>query len=211
MAFRNDIRGGIIQAYLSLEKIAQLDAEPGPRSPPVTRSSSYSSATRRGCVMTASSSSSDGARAAASSPAGTTTWIDGVRIDAANPPTGDSYSNKAFVYVRYEPAHGRFWAEYHVRRNGRDNANLERERTRTARRPNPPSFTVHGVGAGARLFQVAGFTNEVTVWIENLTDELYAEFSNATFFRPERDARRRSATASRSDEALRACGSLTSS
>jgi outer membrane receptor protein involved in Fe transport len=25
----------------------------------------------------------------------------------------------------------------------------------------------------------------LTLWIENATDELYAEFSNATFFRPE--------------------------
>ncbi|MDT5014228.1 MAG: hypothetical protein QOD39_388, partial [Mycobacterium sp.] len=33
--------------------------------------------------------------------------------------------------------------------------------------------------------QMGGFANEITVWVENLTDELYAEFSNAAFFRPE--------------------------
>jgi len=42
-----------------------------------------------------------------------------------------------------------------------------------------------GVGAGVRLFETAGFSNEVNLWIENLTNQLYAEFSNATFFRPE--------------------------
>jgi outer membrane receptor protein involved in Fe transport len=36
-----------------------------------------------------------------------------------------------------------------------------------------------------RLFATAGFSNEVTLWVENLTNQLYAEFSNATFFRPE--------------------------
>src|SRR4029078_9830038 len=116
---------------------------------------------------------------------GNYTWIDGVRIDAANPPTGDSYSNKAFVYARYEPAHGRFWAVYHLRRNGRVDANLEPNAPVPVIGRTLPSFTVHGVGGGARLFQLGGFRHEVTVWVENLTDELYAEFSNATFFRPE--------------------------
>ena len=116
---------------------------------------------------------------------GNYTWIDGVRIDAANPPSGDSYSNKAFLYARYEPAHGRYWAEYHVRRNGRVDANLESNAPVPPVGRTLPSFTVHGIGAGARLFQIGGFANEVTVWVENLTDELYAEFSNATFFRPE--------------------------
>jgi hypothetical protein len=44
---------------------------------------------------------------------------------------------------------------------------------------------VHGIGAGARLFEFNGLASELTLWIENATAELYAEFSNATFFRPE--------------------------
>ena len=36
-----------------------------------------------------------------------------------------------------------------------------------------------------RLFETAGFSNEVSLWAENLTNQLYAEFSNASFFRPE--------------------------
>ena len=185
VAFRNEIHGGIIQAYLSPAEIAQLD--------PVTQAAIAAShaqfvvqqrntarlrydgvelalgwRSRRGLIL-----------------GGNYTWIDGVRIDAANPPTGDSYSNKAFVYARYEPAHGRFWAEYHVRRNGNVDANLEPNAPVPAIGRTLPSFTVHGAGAGARLFQHGGSTHEVTLWVENLTDELYAEFSNATFFRPE--------------------------
>ena len=48
-----------------------------------------------------------------------------------------------------------------------------------------PSFTVHGVGAGARVFERGAAKHDVSVWVENATNELYAEFSNATFFRPE--------------------------
>lgn len=36
-----------------------------------------------------------------------------------------------------------------------------------------------------RLFETTGVAHEIIVWVENLTDEPYTEFSNATFFRPE--------------------------
>ena len=47
------------------------------------------------------------------------------------------------------------------------------------------AFTVHGIGAGARVLGKGSISNDVSVWVENLTNELYAEFANATFFRPE--------------------------
>ena len=185
VAFRNNIHGGIIQAYLSPEEIAQLD--PDTRAAIAASHAQFVVQQRNtarlrydGLELALGWRSSRGLVLG-----GNYTWIDGVRIDAANPPTGDSYSNKAFAYARYEPASGRFWAEYHIRRNGKVDANLEPNAPVPPVGRTLPSFTVHGVGAGARLFQYGGFANEVTVWIENLTDELYAEFSNATFFRPE--------------------------
>jgi len=185
VAFRNEIHGGIIQAYLSPEEIAQLD--PDTRAA-ITASHAQFVVQQRntarlryeGVELAVGWHSSRGIVLG-----GNYTWIDGVRIDAANPPTGDSYSNKAFAYARFEPAHARFWAEYHVRRNGKVDANLDPNAPVPAIGRTLPSFTVHGIGAGVRLFEFSGLANEVTVWIENLTDELYAEFSNATFFRPE--------------------------
>jgi hemoglobin/transferrin/lactoferrin receptor protein len=185
VAFRNNIHGGIIQAYLSPEEIAQLDPD---TQAAIAASHAQFVVQQRNTARLRY----DGVEVALGWRTGrgiviggNYTWIDGVRIDAANPPTGDSYSNKAFVYARYEPAHGRYWAEYHVRRNGKVDANLEPNAPVPPVGSTLPSFTVHGIGAGARLFQYRGVANEVTVWIENLTDELYAEFSNATFFRPE--------------------------
>lgn len=185
VAFRNQIHGGIIQAYLSPEEIAQLDDDTRAA---ITASHAQFVVQQRntarlrydGVEVALGWRSSRGVVLG-----GNYTWIDGVRIDAANPPTGDSYSNKAVAYARYEPAHGRYWAEYHVRRNGQVDANLEPNAPVPTVGRTLPSFTVHGIGAGARLFHMGGFANEVTVWVENLTDELYAEFSNATFFRPE--------------------------
>jgi hemoglobin/transferrin/lactoferrin receptor protein len=185
VAFRNNIHGGVIQAYLSPAEIAQLDA--GTRAAIAASHAQFVVQQRNtarlrydGVEIAVGWRTSRGIVLG-----GNYTWIDGVRIDAANPPTGDSYSNKTNIYARYEPAHGRYWAEYHVRRNGKVDANLEPNAPVPPVGSTLPSFTVHGVGAGARLFQYGGFANEVTVWIENLTDELYAEFSNATFFRPE--------------------------
>jgi outer membrane receptor protein involved in Fe transport len=116
---------------------------------------------------------------------GNYTWIDGNRIDSINPPTGDSYSNKIYAYARYEPQMARYWFEYHVRHNGATAANIDPNSPVPPVGKTLPSFTVHGAGAGVRLFESAGFFNEVNLWVENLTNQLYAEFSNATFFRPE--------------------------
>ncbi len=46
-------------------------------------------------------------------------------------------------------------------------------------------FTVHALRGGARLFSVGSVSNDLTVVVNNLTNTLYAEFSNASFFRPE--------------------------
>jgi outer membrane receptor protein involved in Fe transport len=48
-----------------------------------------------------------------------------------------------------------------------------------------PSFTVHGLRGGLTVFRRGGHTHRVGVAVENLTDELYAESSNVSFFRPE--------------------------
>ena len=48
-----------------------------------------------------------------------------------------------------------------------------------------PAFTVHHAGAGARLFAHGRMTHSVAVQVANLTNRLYAEFPNASFFRPE--------------------------
>jgi outer membrane receptor protein involved in Fe transport len=48
-----------------------------------------------------------------------------------------------------------------------------------------PSFTVHDVRAEAGLFQRGRNRTSLVVGVHNLTNELYAEFANASFFRPE--------------------------
>jgi outer membrane receptor protein involved in Fe transport len=185
VAFRNDISGGIIQAYLSPSEIAQLD--------PATQAAIKASHAQftvqdrnterlryQGVELALGWHSHRGITLG-----GNYTRIDGNRIDSINPPTGDSYSNKVYAYARYEPQTARYWMEYHVRHNGTANANIDPNSPVPPVGKTLPSFTVHGVGAGVRLFETAGFSNEITLWVENLTNQLYAEFSNATFFRPE--------------------------
>lgn len=95
---------------------------------------------------------------------------------------GNSYSDKYNVSVRYQPGR-RFWVEAQARHNGdQKDAILAVD--------NPigdiyPAFTVVSFRSGFKLHEARGTTHRLGFAIENLTDELYAEFSNASFFRPE--------------------------
>jgi outer membrane receptor protein involved in Fe transport len=48
-----------------------------------------------------------------------------------------------------------------------------------------PAFTTHSARAGVTLLQNARLVPRFTISIDNLTDALYAEASNVSFFRPE--------------------------
>lgn len=110
------------------------------------------------------------------------TWIDTEdRLDPDNP-IGDSFSSKVTGMFGYGTPGDRFWAEYAVRHNG--------ERSDVTLSDNPigdrlPAFTVHDVRAGLTLFRSGAQAHRIAVGIQNLTDVLYAEFSNVSFFRPE--------------------------
>ena len=97
-------------------------------------------------------------------------------------PVGDTYSSKVTGSFGWTAPSGRLWSEYAVRMNGkRKDVDLGSSPVG----PVLPSFTVHTLRAGARLFSVRSVSNEVTVAVNNRTNTLYAEFSNASFFRPE--------------------------
>jgi outer membrane receptor protein involved in Fe transport len=97
-------------------------------------------------------------------------------------PVGDTYSSKITGSIGWRATSGRLWSEYAIRVNG------ERKDVELGSSPiGPvlPGFTTHSVRAGAQLFRVRGITNELNVVVNNLTNTLYAEFANASFFRPE--------------------------
>lgn len=105
--------------------------------------------------------------------------------DARDPqnPVGESYSTKVAGRVGYRDPAGRFWGEWETRYSGE-------QKDAALGSGNPvgtelPSFTVHGLRGGVRLIQTGSFTHGLTVAVTNLTNELYAETANASFFRPE--------------------------
>jgi len=93
----------------------------------------------------------------------------------------DTYGSRVNLNIRYAFPKDLFWIEYHIRHNGaRKDVNLVN---------NPigeiiPGFTVHSLRAGITLFKDRLFPQRVTITIGNLTNTLYSEFSNASFFRP---------------------------
>jgi len=116
---------------------------------------------------------------------GNFTKLDAERIDSINPPTGDTYGEKINVSARYQATSARWWAEYRGRHNGEDQANLEPGEPVPAVGVTLPDFTIHTLAGGILLFEGDRVGHELAVTVDNLTDELYAEFSNSTFFRPQ--------------------------
>jgi outer membrane receptor protein involved in Fe transport len=105
--------------------------------------------------------------------------------DARDPlnPVGESYSTKISGRAGYRDPGGRFWGEWETRFSGE-------QKDAALGSGNPvgttlPSFTAHGVRAGVRLIRTGSVTHGLTLGVSNLTNELYAETANASFFRPQ--------------------------
>jgi outer membrane receptor protein involved in Fe transport len=109
------------------------------------------------------------------------TYIKSKDLGRPETPYVDTYSAKFNFNVRYDDPGKRFWFGYDVRINGNQKDVILVN--------NPvgdiiPGFTVHSVSAGITLFKNSGFPQRIGIIIYNLTDTLYSEFSNASFFRP---------------------------
>ena len=110
------------------------------------------------------------------------TTLKSTNIAAANSPVGGSYSSKINLGLGWTDASGRFWTEYAVRQNGE-----QKDIAPTASPVGPvlPAFTVHAIRAGIRGWSFGNVRQDITVVVNNLTNALYTEAGNASFFRPE--------------------------
>lgn len=96
-------------------------------------------------------------------------------------PYTDTYGSRLNLNVRYELRPGLFWVEYHARLTGaRKDVDLGL---------NPvgriiPGFSVHTIRFGTTLFRNSAFPQQIGLIVGNLTNSLYTEISNASFFRP---------------------------
>ncbi len=93
----------------------------------------------------------------------------------------DTYGSRLNLDAYYTLPGDLVFVEYHIRHNG--------NRKDVQLGVNPigsiiPGFTVHTLRAGITLFKQSAFPQQIGIAVENLTDTLYAEFSNASFFRP---------------------------
>jgi len=99
-----------------------------------------------------------------------------------NSPVGDTYSRKLVFDAAWHPIANRVSLGYTLRHNG------EQKDVIAGMSPVGdvlPAFTVHDLRAEAMLFDRGRNRTSVMLRVNNLTNELYAEFANASFFRPE--------------------------
>lgn len=112
---------------------------------------------------------------------GNVTWIKSKDLGNPETPYVDTYSSKFNVNVRYHHPKKLFWLAYDVRMNG--------DQKDVILVNNPigdiiPGFTIHSLSAGITLFKNSKFPQRIGIVFGNITNELYSEFSNASFFRP---------------------------
>lgn len=183
--FRTDIDGGIVQNFLSAAEIAALPADlqdqieaSGARF--VVQQVNADRLRYQGVELSLGYRTPFGMTFG-----GNYTHLSADRIDSTNPPTGDTYADKLVGYARWEPASQRYWIEYRLRHNSSADASFDPDQGPPLVGKTLPAFTVHTLAGGVMLAQMGETKHELSLAIENLTDELYAEFSNASFFRPE--------------------------
>jgi outer membrane receptor protein involved in Fe transport len=108
--------------------------------------------------------------------------IQSKNVTDPNSPVGDTYSRKVVFDAGWRPVGNRVSFGYTLRHNG--------EQKDVVAGASPvgsvlPAFTVHDVRAQAALFDRGRNRTSLVLGVNNLTNELYAEFANASFFRPE--------------------------
>ncbi len=183
VAFRNEIDDGIIQDFLSPAEIALL---PQDLQTLIQRSGVQFVVQQRNVDRTTVEGVelSGGYRfGSALSVGGNVTFLDSERVDSDNPPTGDVPSEKYNAWLRWDKP--RWNVEYRVRHNSSERAVLEPGDPVPTVGEELPSFTVHSIGASFQLFETSFQSHRVGVLVQNLTDELYAEFTNIGSFRPQ--------------------------
>ena len=108
--------------------------------------------------------------------------VKSTNVAQPNVPVGNTYASKLNGSVGWASVSGRIWTEYAVRHNG--------QQADIAITASPvglvlPAFTVQGLRAGVRGWQLGRLRQDVTVGVNNIGNVLYAEAANASFFRPE--------------------------
>lgn len=181
--FENRIDDGIVQDFLSDEEIAQLPADVQD----IIESSGVAFVVQQRNVDRTTIEGIEVAGAFSFGPGltvgGNYTWLDGRREESDNPPTGDVAGDSFNAYLRWDRK--RFSVEYRLRHDGEEPAVFEPGDPVPVVGETLPSFTVHSLNAFGTVFDGSFASHQVGLMVENLTDELYAEFSNIGSFRPQ--------------------------
>ncbi len=115
---------------------------------------------------------------------GNFTLLDADRTDSANPPTGETYDDKTSAWLRYDSRQRPWFIEYRVRYSSGGRAKLAPNQPPPVFGLELPSLFVQRLAAGW-TFSGSKVDHQINLVVDNLSDRLYAEASNASFFRPQ--------------------------
>jgi len=103
--------------------------------------------------------------------------------NVSNPeiPYTEHFNSKLNFSCRYENPGGRFWMAWETRYQGKQQDVVL---ANNPLGPVIPSFMLHSLGLGINIMPRSDQQVRLVVWIRNLSDTLYCETANASFFRP---------------------------
>ena len=110
------------------------------------------------------------------------TTLDSKNVNDPSSPVGDTYSTKVGFSADWRPMRDRVALGYTLRHTGGQKDVIAGSSPVGAVLP---SFTVHGLRGRATLLDRGRNRTSLVLNVDNLTNELYAEVANASFFRPE--------------------------
>lgn len=184
--FENRLSDGITQHFLSVEEVAQLppeiQAEIAALGPGVfvVQQRNIEELTYSGLELVGGLDFDNGV-----SVGGNFSLLDAERTDSLNPPTGESYDDKTSAYLRYGPRERPWYAEYRLRYSSSNSVPLAPNEPPPIFGTEVPSIFVQQIAAGWIFARRAGVEHRLDLVVNNLGDRLYAEASNASFFRPQ--------------------------
>jgi outer membrane receptor protein involved in Fe transport len=185
VAFRSELRDGIVQAFLSPQEIANLPTgvqqeiqQSGARL--VVEQRNLDRLRVEGVELATEFRSSRGFLGGLSF-----TYLDDQRLSVSAEPLEGLYRERWTWHLSYQPTSASWWLEYRGRYQRGNALPIDPSIPQPVVGFRVPNFDVHSLGFGVRFETRSRLSHQITLRLENLANALYAEAANTAFFRPE--------------------------
>ncbi len=185
VTFRSDLRDGIVQVFLSSEEIAALPANireaiRQSRAQLVVAQRNLDRLRIQGVEIALELRNLAGLAAGLN-----LSYLDDQRPGVSAEPVEGLYRARWTWHLTYQPTGSNWWAEYRGRFQKGNPLPTDPSIPLPPVGARVPDFDLHSLAFGLSLGKASRDRHQISLRIENLSDRLYSEAANSSFFRPE--------------------------